>query len=217
MRHARLLLGAVIVLCAAAALRGSGPVGIFGIVEKVVFEPDERAPERIQVFGAFAYVRRQRADNDRHVSREARVPVFQAPRDGREQRDAARNRSREGGVGGSQGGRRYRPGCGLRSVGVHLRIRPALARCPTRSAGRHPRTEARRRTRDGSPRASRHRTARVAGDLSPQCGRRETSGNRQPRRDRQGASRCPEKMIVRGHDPFEECYSGAEQEPDELR
>ena len=56
MRHARLLLSAVIVLCAAAALRGSGPVGIFGIVEKVVFEPNDGAPERVQIFGAFAYV-----------------------------------------------------------------------------------------------------------------------------------------------------------------
>ena len=34
----------------------SGPVGIYGIVEKVVFEPSEAAPERIQVWGAFAYV-----------------------------------------------------------------------------------------------------------------------------------------------------------------
>jgi hypothetical protein len=34
----------------------SGPVGIYGIVEKVVFEPDETDAERIQVWGAFAYV-----------------------------------------------------------------------------------------------------------------------------------------------------------------
>jgi hypothetical protein len=33
----------------------SGPVGIYGIVEKVVFEPNEQAAERIQVWGAFAY------------------------------------------------------------------------------------------------------------------------------------------------------------------
>jgi hypothetical protein len=35
--------------------QASGPVGIYGIVEKVVFEPNEQAPERIQVWGAFAY------------------------------------------------------------------------------------------------------------------------------------------------------------------
>jgi hypothetical protein len=33
----------------------SGPLSIYGIVEKVVFEPNERTPERIQVWGAFAY------------------------------------------------------------------------------------------------------------------------------------------------------------------
>jgi len=36
-------------------VNASGPIGIYGIVEKVVFEPNEQAPERIQVWGAFAY------------------------------------------------------------------------------------------------------------------------------------------------------------------
>ena len=40
----------------AAPLKASGPLGIYGIVEKVVFEPNEQAPERIQLWGAFAYV-----------------------------------------------------------------------------------------------------------------------------------------------------------------
>ena len=35
--------------------RASGPVGIYGIIEKVVFEPSEQAPQRVQVCGAFAY------------------------------------------------------------------------------------------------------------------------------------------------------------------
>lgn len=33
---------------------GSDPVGIYGIVEKVVFEPNESSPQRIQIWGAFA-------------------------------------------------------------------------------------------------------------------------------------------------------------------
>lgn len=37
-------------------LIASGPLGIYGIVERVVFEPSETAPERVQVWGAFAYV-----------------------------------------------------------------------------------------------------------------------------------------------------------------
>lgn len=36
-------------------LSASGPVGFYGIVERVVFEPDSTAPQRIQVWGVFAY------------------------------------------------------------------------------------------------------------------------------------------------------------------
>jgi hypothetical protein len=37
------------------SLVASGRIGFYAIVEKVVFEPSEAAPERIQVWGAFAY------------------------------------------------------------------------------------------------------------------------------------------------------------------
>jgi hypothetical protein len=47
---------ALMVVLLAPSLRASGPVGIYGIVERVVFEPNEQAPERIQVWGAFALV-----------------------------------------------------------------------------------------------------------------------------------------------------------------
>lgn len=47
---------AAVLLLATTGLSTSGPVGIYGIVEKVVFEPNEQSPERIQVWGAFAYV-----------------------------------------------------------------------------------------------------------------------------------------------------------------
>jgi hypothetical protein len=40
----------------ASVTSASAPLGIYGIVESVVFEPDDRAPERVQVWGAFAYV-----------------------------------------------------------------------------------------------------------------------------------------------------------------
>jgi len=36
-----------------ADLFASGRIGFYGIVEKVVFEPNETAPERIQIWGAF--------------------------------------------------------------------------------------------------------------------------------------------------------------------
>jgi hypothetical protein len=38
-----------------SSLIASGPVGIYGIIDKVVFEPNESAPERLQVWGTFAY------------------------------------------------------------------------------------------------------------------------------------------------------------------
>jgi hypothetical protein len=34
----------------------SGAIGVFAIIERVALEPNDRAPERIKVWGAFAYV-----------------------------------------------------------------------------------------------------------------------------------------------------------------
>lgn len=56
MKAGRTVLAVVGLLVGAAHLTASGPMGIYGIVEKVVFEPNETVPERIQVWGAFAYV-----------------------------------------------------------------------------------------------------------------------------------------------------------------
>jgi hypothetical protein len=39
---------------AALTARASDPVGIYALVDKVVFEPSDSAPERIQIWGAFA-------------------------------------------------------------------------------------------------------------------------------------------------------------------
>ena len=51
---ARILIAVTVGLCVTTS--ASGPLGIYGIVEKVVFEPNESAPERLQVWGAFMYV-----------------------------------------------------------------------------------------------------------------------------------------------------------------
>jgi hypothetical protein len=60
MNSRRLLVALVMFLCApghfSVRASTSGMLGIYGIVEKVVFEPNEEAPERVQVWGAFAYV-----------------------------------------------------------------------------------------------------------------------------------------------------------------
>src|SRR2546422_6642770 len=56
MKTAKAILVAGVLLFAAADLIASGPVGIYAIIERAVFEPSEQAPERIQIWGAFAVV-----------------------------------------------------------------------------------------------------------------------------------------------------------------
>jgi hypothetical protein len=46
----------LILLLATTALMASGQVGIYAVVSKVVFEPNDKAPERIQIWGAFTLV-----------------------------------------------------------------------------------------------------------------------------------------------------------------
>ena len=45
-----------------AKAEASDPVGIYAIVEKVILEPNDRAPERIQIWGAFALSDAQHGD-----------------------------------------------------------------------------------------------------------------------------------------------------------
>jgi hypothetical protein len=55
----RVSLAAAIALALIAPLTASGPVGVFAVIEKVVFEPDGTTAanaERVQVWGAFSYV-----------------------------------------------------------------------------------------------------------------------------------------------------------------
>jgi hypothetical protein len=47
---------ALILILAASTLMASGTVGIYGIVSKVVLEPNDQNPERIQIWGAFTLV-----------------------------------------------------------------------------------------------------------------------------------------------------------------
>jgi hypothetical protein len=52
----RTVLLVLVVLFVARPLWASGPTGIYGIVSKVVLEPNDREPERIQIWGAFTLV-----------------------------------------------------------------------------------------------------------------------------------------------------------------
>ena len=51
----KVVIAVVLTIAALVPLAASGPLGIYAIVERVVFEPNETAPEQIQVWGAFAY------------------------------------------------------------------------------------------------------------------------------------------------------------------
>jgi len=56
MKSIRILLIACIAIGTTATLLADGPVGVYAMVQKVVFEPNEQAPTRIQVWGLFVWV-----------------------------------------------------------------------------------------------------------------------------------------------------------------
>jgi hypothetical protein len=51
-----LTLALILVILTAINVSASGPAGVFAVIEKVIFEPNEQAPERLQLWGAFAFV-----------------------------------------------------------------------------------------------------------------------------------------------------------------
>jgi len=53
-RFAQLAVVAFTVIALAGSARASDPVGIYALVDKVVLEPNDKAPERAQIWGAFS-------------------------------------------------------------------------------------------------------------------------------------------------------------------
>jgi len=55
---------AVVLICgfAAGSARASDPIGIYALVDRVVIEPSDAQPERIQIWGAFSVATRQFGD-----------------------------------------------------------------------------------------------------------------------------------------------------------
>ena len=47
---------ALAVLLYPLVLSASGPIGVYAMIDKVLFEPNDQSPNRVQVWGAFAYV-----------------------------------------------------------------------------------------------------------------------------------------------------------------
>lgn len=54
MKHVICFLAALVVLWLHPAARASDPIGIYALVDKVVLEPSEASPQRVQIWGAFA-------------------------------------------------------------------------------------------------------------------------------------------------------------------
>jgi hypothetical protein len=59
-----LIIGATVALAGTAGLRASDPMGLYAVVQKVVFEPSDSEPSRIQIWGAFAISDGQRGSDN---------------------------------------------------------------------------------------------------------------------------------------------------------
>ena len=59
----KLLCAAALLTGAASAARASDPNGIYAFVDRVVFEPADAMPERIQVWGGFALAKAKNRDD----------------------------------------------------------------------------------------------------------------------------------------------------------
>jgi hypothetical protein len=61
------MIGGLVILSVACAgwavtLQASDPVGVYAVIEKIVLEPTDAAPQRVQIWGAFAVADRDSTD-----------------------------------------------------------------------------------------------------------------------------------------------------------
>src|SRR4051812_47476930 len=56
MKLTRVLLTVVVIAISSSILMADGPVAVYAMVQKVVFEPSEAAPKTLQVWGVFVWV-----------------------------------------------------------------------------------------------------------------------------------------------------------------
>ena len=84
------LVGFVLVIVTAVNVSASGPVGVFAVVERVVFEPSEQAPERIQLWGSFAFVAGGIQGNFTAAPQRGYLYFTMAPSSSQQQRESTR-------------------------------------------------------------------------------------------------------------------------------
>jgi hypothetical protein len=70
---------AALVIALQPVVHASDPVGVFGLIDKVVFEPNDSAPERVQIWGAFALANAR--DRDAYNSPEQGYLYFTLPKE----------------------------------------------------------------------------------------------------------------------------------------
>ena len=63
MKTSRLLLAAALALATGIVAQASGPVAVYAKVDRVVMEPNEEAPERIQIYGVFSVAKTSTANS----------------------------------------------------------------------------------------------------------------------------------------------------------
>ena len=65
----KILCAAALLVGAASAARASDPTGIYAFVDRVVFEPNDATPERLQVWGGFALAKTENRDDYHNAER----------------------------------------------------------------------------------------------------------------------------------------------------
>jgi hypothetical protein len=81
MRTIRLALAITVVATAGANLTASDRVGVYGVIDKVVFEPNAENPDRVQLWGAFAIA--TRTDRDYYQPVQTGYLYYKLPEDAR--------------------------------------------------------------------------------------------------------------------------------------
>src|SRR5678815_1060282 len=56
MKTSCVLLTVLAIVVSASILMADGPVGVYAMVQRVVFEPSEAAPKTLQIWGVFVWV-----------------------------------------------------------------------------------------------------------------------------------------------------------------
>ena len=127
-RHTLMSLTAVVLGLTAFTAVASDPVGVYTIVEKVIFEPNDTNPQRVQVWGVFAIAT---PPGDRYTAPSRGYMYFTAApgQEAAATREWADLKAVAGtGQGIAFGGRYFRNGNAVDIIQAHITVRSADAK-----------------------------------------------------------------------------------------